>query len=427
VREAWRDASLTTTRGSHEEGNYTMGLFGGLLFVGIAVWIGIAEPTKWPLAAICAAAGALVLALVGYRIWRRRRFGKTTFSMDTRPGVLGGPLCGVLHTGVRAQDAPDDGFHVTLSCYRRRIVRNSDGDRDVKRTLLWRDEEQMAPLSPSAGEALDVPVVFEIPDGLPASTPEKTATRCMWSLEVSAAVPGVDYRAMLEIPVFPVVDDGSAPVAAYRRHVLQRTTDTPLSRGITVERPRHGRLDVTFGRARRPGVATFITILGGGVAALTAVALAAGALFWAMVLGLTGVLCVWGALHYWTYRSRITVDSDAIRVRSGIIGRASEIVIPCDALEAAPLSASGSDSYTLFLDCNRAVKGEAQRRTMMRKLVRLLSGGRPPGGGSWDAYMQRYGLTDDRVTAATMITDHQEAEWIASQIEEAAAESARFA
>jgi hypothetical protein len=36
-------------------------------------------------------------------------------------------------------------------------------------------------------------------------------------------------------------------------------------------------------------------------------------------------------------------------------------------------------------------------------------------------------MTDDRVMAAQMITDHSEAEWIASQIEEAADESARFA
>lgn len=427
VREAWRDATLTTTRGSHEEGNYTVGLIGGVLFVGIAVWIGIAEPTKWPLAAICAAAGTLVLALVGYRMWRRRRFGETTFDMDTRPGVLGGPLCGVLHTGVSAQDAPDDGFHVKLSCYRRRITRDSDGNRQVNQMLLWRDEKQMMPFSPSVGTTLDVPVVFEIPDGLPASTPEKTANRCMWTVEVAPAVPGVDYRAMLEIPVFPVVDDDSAPVEAYRRHVLQHSAETPLSRGITVEQPRRGQLDVTFGRARRPGVASLVTGLGVGILALTWVAVAGGALFWAIVLGLAGVLFIWGALHYWTYQSSITVDGETIRVRSGVIGCASEIAIPCDALEAATLSASGSDSYTLYLDCNRAVKSAAQRRTMMRKLVRSLSGSQPPGGGSWDAYMKRYGLTDDRVTAATMITDHQAAEWIASQIEEAAAENARFA
>jgi hypothetical protein len=73
------------------------------------------------------------------------------------------------------------------------------------------------------------------------------------------------------------------------------------------------------------------------------------------------------------------------------------------------------------------VKDASDRQPVLRPIIRTLSGGRPPNGESWDDYWQRFDMTDDRGMAAQMITDHSEAEWIASQIEEAADESARFA
>ena len=427
VRDEWRDGLISTGQGSFNEGGHGFLLFGGAVFFCVGVGVGIANPEKWPLTLIFATIGLSLMGLVGYWKRRQQRFGETTFDMDTVPGVLGGPLCGVLHTGVQTQDAPDDGFHVKLSCYRRRMTRDSDGDRSVDRTLLWRDEKQMKPLATPASETLDVPVVFEIPDGKPPSTPEKTPNRYMWALEVSAAVPGVDYRAVLEIPVFPVVDDGSAPVEEYSRYVQQHTAASSLSPGVTVERPHRGRLEVAFGRARRPGIAVLFTVLGLGLTALTWMTLTSGGLFVSVLIGLMAAALVWGALHYWTYRSTIIVDGDAIRVRSGVIGRESEIVLPCAALEAATLETSG-DAYTLQLHCSEVVNHEAGRSHQAQEALRSLTGSQHPSTGeSWDDYMARHGMSGDRVVAARMITHHQEAEWIASQIEEAAAECARYA
>ena len=427
VRDAWRDGHVSTERGRFGEGGHGLLLFGGAVFFCVGVGIGLANPEKWPLTLIFGTIGLSLMGLVGY--WKRRqhRFGETTFEMDTLPGVLGGPLCGVLHTGVHASDAPKDGFHVKLSCYRRHISRDSDGDRSVKRALLWRDEKQMKPFSGATGETLDVPVVFEIPDGNPPSTPEKKANRYMWALEVSAAVPGVDYRAVLEIPVFPVVDNGSAPVEAYSRYVQQHTADTALSRGVTVERPHRGHLEVTFGRARRPWAAVLCTVLDLGLIALTWLLLTGGSLFVAGIVGMMAAALGWGALHFWTYRSTITLDGDVLRVRAGVIGGESETVIPCAALESVTLDASG-DTYVMHLNCNRPVKDVAGRTKAAQDTLQSMTGNRNPSTGeSWDDYMKRHGMTGDRVVAARMITHHQEAEWIASQIEEAATECARYA
>lgn len=426
-RPGWHDRHIESRRGSFEDGNNRIILLVGFVFILVGVGAGIANPEKWPLTVMCVAAGGLVSGIAAYRMWRTKRFGPTTFEMDTFPGVLGGPLCGVVHTGVQANDAPEDGFYVKVSCYHRRVTRNSENHREVNRTLLWRDEQHVSPKSATGSETLDVPVAFDIPDGPPPSTPQKLANRYMWVVEVSADVPGIDYASVIEVPVFPVMDDGTAPVEEYRQYVQERTEGSSLSRGITVDRPHPGHIEVTFGRSRRPWVTVFMTIMALVFVPLTIVALLDGGLFVSILLGAFGVASVWGALSYGTHQSSIRVKDGTIRVRAGIIGRETETVIPCDALNAAKLVTDGGSAYYLFLDCDRAVKGPEDQRTWLRTLVRTVSGGKTPTGESWDVYWKRYGMTDDRVVAAQMITDHSEGEWIATQIEEAAAESARFA
>jgi protoporphyrinogen oxidase len=66
---------------------------------------------------VFAVVGAGIMALSLYRFLRRRRYGTTTFEMETFPGALGGILCGTLHTDVPLHDPPPDGFRVKLSCY----------------------------------------------------------------------------------------------------------------------------------------------------------------------------------------------------------------------------------------------------------------------------------------------------------------------
>jgi hypothetical protein len=436
VRPEWRRPRLSTDRATHDNiaGNRTVLLAGGsMLSVGLLVG-SLTLPTLadgWPLSIIFGAIGAGILTL-GYVRWRRKdRFGATTFAMDPFPGALGGPFCGVLHTGVRADDAPADGFRVVLSCYRRRLERDSDGGPSVTRDLMWRDEKQMTGRRSDDGPTLDVPVVFEPPADRPPSPPEKTPERVQWLLEVSAAMPGVDYAALLEVPVFPVRPDPEAPVDAHAAYELHHEGDTPTSEGITVRRTPES-LTVTFGRARRPVVAAAMTV-GGVLLGTLALALiggglgnfAFGAAFAGLLVALMAAALTYGAYYYWTYRSQVTVDRSGVRVRAGVWGRETTTHLPCAALEKVRLGSAGDQTYDLYLHRSGASALNAGASTM-KGMMEALGASQAGTGEAWDTYFARYGQTGNQVVAARMLSNHREAEWIATQIQEAAADHARY-
>lgn len=179
--------------------------------------------------------GLAWMALHG--VLHRRTFGATRLTMETMPGRLGRPLRLRLETGVKHDEAPDAGFHVRLSCYRRyiRSTVDSDGDRrrDVKKDLLWRDEKHVRGRTYGNARRMEVPVAFDLPSDPPASTPEKRETRIMWEVDVDADVAGLDFHADFEIPVFEAEDapptSRSAPGASDVSRHLMHTDAAALS------------------------------------------------------------------------------------------------------------------------------------------------------------------------------------------------------
>jgi hypothetical protein len=425
-RDEWADGRIATSRATHDTiaSGRTVLLSGGLFAtIGLALlaasfW---SSDPPWVLSLVFSTCGAGVMALGFYRIRRRRRFGTTTFVMHTLPGALGGPLCGMLETGVRRDEAPATGFRIQLSCYRRRVTRDSDGHRDVDRTLLWRDEKQMDPHWTASDETLHVPVVFLLPEDLPASTAEKSPTRYQWLLKASAEVPGVDYAALLEVPVFPVAPDDSAPVAAYALYERHHDADAGTRPGITVDRPAEDELVIAFGRARRPWTAVLFTALTLPLAALAWALLPN--IVQALLPGLMAGLLGWGAYYYWTYRSRIRVDPTGITVQAGTPGQVSTTRFPCEELQDVEVVAAG-DAYALHL--HRSVRdGSPEGASRIRDVLQSLHPQTASTGASWDDSLERHGMTQDRLVAARMLTNHQEAEWLASQIEQSVSRLAR--
>jgi hypothetical protein len=263
---------------------------------------------------------ALVFPLLGLGLvaWavratlRYRRYGTSWLELATLPAVVGHRLEGTVRTpaGLR----PEGGFRLVLSCIRRETT-GGGRDRSTWDHVLWQDERR------APGGATGLPVAFAIPlDAVPCD-PAISGDRVFWRLDVTGEVPGVDYAAAFEVPVFrtaasdaPLTDaDRAAEAAAglpadYRPAAGSRVRVSASARGTEIYYP----------AARNPGFALGLTaffILWLGATALM-VGLKAPLVF-PIFFGAFSLLFAFLVADQWLGVTRVTAGRDAVTVATG--------------------------------------------------------------------------------------------------------------
>jgi len=146
------------------------------------------------------AIGLLLVLWAVYSIRRWMKYGQSEFQMADVPGVVGGQLAGVVRTSAKVR--PDDGFHLVLRCVRR-ITTGSGKQRNTTEKILWEFKQiVMHELLEDEPELSAIPVVFSIPHDCWPSDDQNRDDQTIWRLTASAKVPGIDYSATFEVPVF---------------------------------------------------------------------------------------------------------------------------------------------------------------------------------------------------------------------------------
>lgn len=165
---------------------------------------------------------ALVTAIRQTLQWRK--FGRTRFVPSTLPGVIGGYLGGVIE--VPARVALERDARLFLRCVRK-TVSGSGKHTHTTESVVWEREERIAAEKWTSGFGhTEIPVLFHIPAGLPATDWETRESQVTWRLTAQAAVPGVDFETNFEVPVFATGETAPAPAAgapaleAYSRKVV---------------------------------------------------------------------------------------------------------------------------------------------------------------------------------------------------------------
>jgi len=130
---------------------------------------------------------------------RYLRYGSSAFELEALPGVVGHGLSGTLRTRARAQG--NEPFRATLSCLR---LINSGNTQASSERLLWRQELRVVGRSErdGAGGRTIVPLAFTIPGHVEPTDAGNAFNDIVWRLAVTLEMPGVDYRASFEVPVF---------------------------------------------------------------------------------------------------------------------------------------------------------------------------------------------------------------------------------
>ncbi len=297
------------------------------------------------------------------RTWRRVRFGTSVFELDTLPGKVGGYLAGRLRTRIRSEHAPEDGFAVHLTCYRRVVTRDGSGSRSTDHQIQYRDEQRIRGVPDSETGDLQVPVVFEIPPDAPSTTGGGSISH-VWFLEVRAKVPGVDYDTKIPVPVFEVPESDTERSSradppplpaflAYREHRIDTPVAGAEARG-EIEAPSTPGVRVVLDAAgglkelrigARAGLAFGVTLLLSGLLFLGVVPvarLAGDAPFWVIpVCLLSGVILVGVGIQKLTSSTSLRVDSGFFTLRKGPLGLGPTTTIPFPRLKDATAGASG--------------------------------------------------------------------------------------
>ena len=323
---------------------------------------------------------------LGLLVWamratlRYRRYGVSRFELAGNPGVVGHTLAGTVRTPSDLR--PPEGFDVVLSCIRRETT-GSGKNRSTTEHLLWQDERR------TMGGPGGLPVVFAIPPDVRPSDPGTSDDRVLWRLQVTGEVPGIDYAAKFEVPVFrtaasdaPLTD---ADRAAAALSMVPADYHQPAGSRIQVSTTRRG-TEIYFPPARNPGFAIGITVftaLWTGAIVLV-VALHAPILF-PIVFGVFELLLVYFLLESWLGVTRVTAGDGQVTIANGWLVPQRERTLRAAEIKGVTTQIASQQGDTAFYDVT----------------IETTAGKRVPAGRS--------------------VRDKHEAEWLAATIAKAIA------
>jgi hypothetical protein len=277
-----------------------------------------------------AGAGMLLWAVRSTLLWQK--YGTSFFELSRVPGVIGGRLEGVLHAPFQPGVAQE--LRLTLTCVNE--IRSGSGrNRSTQEKILWREESVIPGASAGFGpQGARIPVSFTVPFDCPESDSSDTRSPIRWLLRAEASVPGVDYQASFEVPVFrtPESSDTIAPASRPETGLGAGAgfSEASLSPGIRVGPAPEGGSEFYFGplRNKMPAFSlTAFTLVWAGAVVLQ-VRLRAPLLF-PVVTGLFGVILALACFDLWFGTSRMVVAESQIRLRTSLLGLRSTRVISC--------------------------------------------------------------------------------------------------
>ncbi|HEX8153551.1 MAG TPA: hypothetical protein VF698_10515 [Thermoanaerobaculia bacterium] len=159
-----------------------------------------AETFVWIFIGIFPLVGLLMLFGAVYQLLRRRKYGLSVCRLNQVPIEPGTALRGEIHA--RVSDIPTDGFKLHLKCVRR-ITTSSGKSSTTREELQWDEQRTIPPHAiPRGFDGMRLPFTFNIPASAPPTDIHNPRDAMVWRLEVKAEVPGVDYAANFDVPVF---------------------------------------------------------------------------------------------------------------------------------------------------------------------------------------------------------------------------------
>ena len=287
----------------------------------------------------------------GYMTVRWFKYGQSYFELATNPGVVGGWFKGTVRSGLRP--GTNDKVHLRLTCAREYTTGSGD-NRTTHTDVKWQEERKISAEQiefGGAGGKTRIPVAFYIPRDAQPTTVDDPSDRILWRLEVTADVPGVDFKATYEVPLFvtPESSDDPPPDAEGLYELSQdQVVDYAVTSKIRVRPAQGGGTEIYVPPRRTPGIALVFTLFAVIFSAATVFLAVAGALFMALIFGLFAVLLTWVSLGLWFGTRNTVLGADEVRIHHKVIGAGKTHYIPKADIEKVDISIgmqSGDRAY----------------------------------------------------------------------------------
>jgi hypothetical protein len=185
----------------------------GKLWVFAVVWNVLTAPV-YPFAVRSFQKGGdwsqlLVLAFPLFGLWQlgsvvrttlsATRFGTSILELDAVPGPIGGDVAGTIR--VSRMLAPGQTVRVWLTCVRRTSRTATRGGQAIGERMIWQGNPTDVMAGGQAGD-VRIPFVLTIPADAQPTDDRDPANRVVWRVNARAEVPGLDYAATFDVPVF---------------------------------------------------------------------------------------------------------------------------------------------------------------------------------------------------------------------------------
>ncbi|MFQ5705201.1 MAG: hypothetical protein ACE5HT_14425 [Gemmatimonadales bacterium] len=261
---------------------------------------------------------------VGLLVWavretlRYRKFGVSVLELTSVPGVIGRGIDGVIQANFELD--PGELITTKLVCVRR-VTTGSGKNRSTSERILWQ-EEGAATEAHRELRRTAIPVSFGIPADAVQSDDSDPDDQVVWRLEAAAKIPGVDYFARFEVPVFKLAhepDSGQAVVGPEPPVLPDSAYRPPDGSGIEVTTGERG-TEIYFSAARNAGAALgttmFFLIWTGATIFLY---LKGAPLLFAAVFGIFDLLLLFVAAGLWTGVTRVVIGGGTIDIWTGFL------------------------------------------------------------------------------------------------------------
>ncbi|QDS89491.1 hypothetical protein EC9_36910 [Rosistilla ulvae] len=274
---------------------------------------------------------AIAVVKVFTAVWHQIARGVTRVQLATVPGVIGGPVTGIIHSSRKLNMLT--GVRVTLRCDRK--SRDSSETRSIATTeTCWQDEQTiLTDLKQSDANESAVPFDFVVPFDLPDSAPLEDE-KVDWILTAKGLGGGSPLEITCELPVYKTAEsseDLKRPESLIADFSGPDQPEDILSElGVhAVDGGVRKRWWIT-GQKTLSGILTLLVIAGGFDLASFLIFRYDGPWFIGVVLGLIGFPLTLGLIHTMLWRCRIETASGMVRIRSGMIPLARWKSIPLD-------------------------------------------------------------------------------------------------